>query len=45
MVVDDVKSVINTVRAFALRYFSVTEKAVNGEELKVPDMDAVVSPK
>jgi hypothetical protein len=43
MVID--YGVIDTVRAVVSRYFSVTEKVVNGEELKVPVVDAVVSPK
>ena len=42
MVIDS--TVIDTVRAFVSRYLSVAEKAVNGEELKVPGMDAIVSP-
>ena len=38
--------VINTLRGIVLRYLSVSEKEVNGEELKVPVMDElVVSPK
>jgi hypothetical protein len=36
--------VIDTVRAVVSRYFSVTEKVVNGEELKVPEVDAFLSP-
>jgi hypothetical protein len=36
--------VIDTVRAVVSRYLSVTEKRVNGKDIKVPGMDALVSP-
>jgi hypothetical protein len=42
MVIDS--SVIDTVRAFVARYNSVAEKGVNAKEIKVPGMDALVSP-
>jgi hypothetical protein len=42
MVIDS--SVIDTLRAIVSRYLSVAEKGVNGEELKVPVIDALVSP-
>jgi hypothetical protein len=45
MVIDAVKSVIDTVGAFVSRYMSVAEKGVNAKELKVPVMDVLVSPK
>jgi hypothetical protein len=37
-------AIIDTLKAFVSRYFSVAVKRVNGEELKVPVMDAFVSP-
>jgi hypothetical protein len=36
--------VIDIVRAFAARYFSAVVKRVNAKEIKVPGMDALVSP-
>jgi hypothetical protein len=42
MVIDS--SVIDTVRAFVSRYFSAAVKRVNAKEIKVPVMDALVSP-
>jgi hypothetical protein len=42
-VIDSV--VIDTLRAFVARYLSFCEKELNEEELKVPIMDEVVSPK
>jgi hypothetical protein len=43
MVID--YGVIDTVRAVVSRYLSVAEKVANGEELKIPVVDALVSPK
>jgi hypothetical protein len=42
MVIDS--GVIDKLRTFVSRYLSVAEKGVNGEELKVPAMDVLVSP-
>ena len=42
MVID--YGVIDTVRAFPARYLSNGENELNREELKVPSMDALVSP-
>jgi hypothetical protein len=40
-----VSYVIDTLRAIDSRYFSVAVKRINGEELNVPVVDALVSPK